>query len=249
MTVSIGGLLIGAPDIFVGAFEQTGTLTVNNGGDIIANGVFIGTHSPAPDATATITGTGSALVATSLVVGSQGDGTLNVTAGGAVESTSGSLGGFGVDTGTVNVDGTGSRWINSGNVTIGMFGFGRLNITGGGRVSNDTVAIGLHPGGSGAGNGSVMVAGVNSRWDVNGRLGIGNDPASGDVGGIGTVTIRSGGTVEVDQDTLVYSDDLLRLDGGTLSTTEISFPTSELSITPGTFRWDSRHPSRRHFSW
>jgi hypothetical protein len=68
---------------------------------------------------------------------------------------------------------------------------------------------------------------------------VGGDPASGSLGGNGSLIIQSGGTVNVAQDTLVYSDDLLWLDGGTLSTTEISFPTSELSITPGTFDWRS----------
>jgi hypothetical protein len=51
--------------------------------------------------------------------------------------------------------------------------------------------------------------------------------------------IEPGGTVNVAQDTVVFGSGFLSLLGGTLSTTEISFPTSELSITPGTFHWSS----------
>ena len=221
LTVTTGGLLIGAPDIFLNGGGDT--LTVSGGGDIIADRFF-------NDGTATITGNGSALVATLM----DGIGTLNVTAGGAVETTSAILGRNFSGHAMLTVDGPGSRWINSGSLTLGANGLGTLRITDGGRVST-TAAVIASPNDFGS---LVTVAGADSTWAINGRLGVGGDPATGS-NGFGIVSIRPGGTVNVVQDTQIFSDDLLLLDGGTLSTTEISFPTSEVSITPGTFRWTS----------
>jgi T5SS/PEP-CTERM-associated repeat protein len=60
LTVSTGGLLIGSPILNVGD-DGNGTLTIQNNGDIIADRTSIGRGATG---TATITGGGSALVAT-----------------------------------------------------------------------------------------------------------------------------------------------------------------------------------------
>jgi T5SS/PEP-CTERM-associated repeat protein len=233
LLVSTGGLVLGSPEIFVGD-NGAGTLSVFNGGDVIADAVIVG-RSSSSSGTATITGNGSALVAANVDVG---DGSLNITAGGAVESTSAVIGAFTFHDGEAIVDGPGSRWVNSNDLVVGDRGGGRLKILGGGRVSNANAFVGRRADSGFIFGVNVLVADADSTWDVNGRLGVGGDPTTGS-DGVGTVAIDNGGSVVVAQDTLIYSRDTLFLAGGTLTTTEISFPTSELNVTPGTFDWSS----------
>ena len=61
-----------------------------------------------------------------------------------------------VDGRAVTVNGTGSKWTNSG----GLQSYGTLNITGGGAVSDTTGDIG----------GVVTVEGVGSKWTNSGGL-------------------------------------------------------------------------------
>ena len=85
----------------------------------------------------TVDGTGSTWTNSgSLYVGNCGNGTLNITGGGAVSNTNGYIGYNSGSTGTVTVAGTGSTWTNSGDLDVGNYGSGTLNITGGGAVSN-----------------------------------------------------------------------------------------------------------------
>ena len=65
--------------------------------------------------TVTVDGTGSTWTNSGdLYVGYYGNGTLNITGGGAVSNTNGYIGYNSGSTGTVTVDGTGSKWTNSG---------------------------------------------------------------------------------------------------------------------------------------
>jgi len=74
-----------------------------------------------------------------LIVGRYGAGTLGVTNGGAVSSTSGYVGLLSDSTGVVTVDGAGSRWTSSASVYVGggstgAGGAGVVNISNGGLV-------------------------------------------------------------------------------------------------------------------
>ena len=90
------------------------------------------------------------------------------------------------------VDGAGSTWNNSNNLTIGRSGSGTLTITNGGTVSNTDGDIGSRLGSTG----SVTVEGTGSTWTNSSDLYVGNY-------GSGTLTITNGGTVTVNGD---YSD-------------------------------------------
>jgi T5SS/PEP-CTERM-associated repeat protein len=77
-----------------------------------------------------------------------GGGTLNITGGGEVSSSgSGNIGYYSGSTGQVTVNGTGSTWTHSGNLSVGTWGSGTLNVTGGGLV-NVASNLQLHSGGT-----------------------------------------------------------------------------------------------------
>ena len=76
-------------------------------------------------------------------MGSFGDGTLSVEAGGTVSNTVGILGNYSGSTGTATVTGAGSAWTNSTALYVGSSGDGTLNVQAGGSVSN---TVGLHRG-------------------------------------------------------------------------------------------------------
>jgi len=121
---------------FVGA-SGNGTLNITDGGAVSnSNTGYIGHNS---DGTGVVTVDGSSSTWTNskgLNVGMWGNGTLNITGGGAVSNEwSGSIGYGSGSTSEVTVDGSGSTWTNSSNLDVGHDGNGTLNITGGGLVS------------------------------------------------------------------------------------------------------------------
>lgn len=182
LTVTTAGLLIGSPLIRVGA-GANGTLTINNGGDVIASDVDIA-FSPGNTATATVTGASSSLLAAALNVGKAASGTLDVLASGRVDSSSGTIASIAGSTATVIVNGGNSQWNDSGQLKIGNAGTGTLNISAGGKVQNTHGFIGFDGGG-----GTVSVSGTNSRWLNSGVVQVG-------LFGEGALTITDGGMVQ-----------------------------------------------------
>ncbi len=85
----------------------------------------------------------------------------------------------------MTVDGVGSSWTNSGDLSVGNSGTGTLTIRNGGTVSN----TGLGYLGNNAGStGTVTVDGAGSTWTNSGDLVVGDS-------GTGTLTIQNGGAV------------------------------------------------------
>ncbi len=162
LVVGAGGQFFGFGDILVGTLGS-GTLTVQAGGELLANDTLIGQGSTG---NATVTGPGSALVTTGLKVGNSTNGTLDVLAAGQVESNNGFIGVNSGITGTVHVDGPNSKWTVSSSLAVGRDGSGTVNVTGGGTVVSDFSSIGTGQGGGGAG--TVNVAGAASQW-INSR--------------------------------------------------------------------------------
>ena len=122
-----------------------------------------------------------------LIVGSRGDATLDVTAGGQVTSGTSYIGDYDTSTGEVNVNGSGSNWSSTGVVTVGWDGAGTLNIMAGGDLESNGGAIGEQTGSTG----QVTVDGAGSLWTVTGNLSVGSM-------GQGTLTVQNGGFVDVD---------------------------------------------------
>jgi T5SS/PEP-CTERM-associated repeat protein len=169
-----------------------------------------------------------------LYVGSDGQGTLGISGGGTVQNFSGRIGWGSSGTGLVTVDGDGSQWHNAGSLTVGNAGTGTLEITDGGSVTTGSDAF---VGENEDSSGTVTVTGAGSIWQIGGRLDIGYDASSLSNGGVGILHIQPGGTVNATQGTAVSLGDQLSLEGGTLSTTQISFPDGGNPDT--NFEWTS----------
>ena len=105
-----------------------------------------------------------------LYVGDYGNGMLNITGGGAVNSAYGYIGYWSGVPGVMTVSGTGSTWNNSYALLVGNSGSGTLTITGGGVVNNGGLGtIGNSPGSTGM----VIVSGTGSTWNNSGNLFVG----------------------------------------------------------------------------
>ena len=121
----------------------------------------------------------------SLTIGESGNGTLNVTNGGRVDSRSAGLGAVVGSTGVANILGADSTWTISSGLVVGVNGDGRLTIDGGGSVISEGSTF---LGGDSGGDGTVTVRGADSMWTNTQELFIGSS-------GSGTLTIEEGGSV------------------------------------------------------
>jgi T5SS/PEP-CTERM-associated repeat protein len=124
---------------------NTGTLTIGRDGDGTLNVVNGGTVTSASgtigDAIGTVRveGAGSTWTNTfDLIIGNASDysgyGTMNIIDGGQVSNRNGIIANHVDGRGDVVVDGVGSTWTNSGDLTVGGAGEGTLVISNGGRV-------------------------------------------------------------------------------------------------------------------
>ena len=183
-TLTTGGLLCASANLL-------GTGTINTHGLVSdVDLVFDDTHGLSQ--TLSITGSGKNITVILNVDGSApmgagygGSGTMSISDGIVVESTSGYVGYESGSTGEVTVDGTGSAWSNGGSLHVGRSGDGTLNITDGGAVSNDYGYIGYYS----SSTSEVTVDGDGSTWS-NSDLYVGR---SGD----GILNITDGGLVTV----------------------------------------------------
>ncbi|MCV3243286.1 autotransporter domain-containing protein [Mesorhizobium sp. ZC-5] len=209
-------------DLIVGV-AGNGALTIADGGAVSNRSAVIGNSG-----TGTVTVTGPTSTWTSnggLLVGQSagGNGTLVISAGGAV--TTGGQGVIGLQAGsqgTATVTGAGSSWTISGDpLFVGASGNGALTIADGGAVSNSDAAIGL------VATGTVMVTGPTSTWTSSGTVEVGQI-----AGGIGTLTLADGATASaasVSIATFTGSTGTLNIGGGpadvpgTLNTGTVTF--------------------------
>jgi fibronectin-binding autotransporter adhesin len=169
----------------------TGALTVSNGGVVGSAGSISIGNNAGSSGTVIVTGAGSHISSSSdMHVGVNGTGSLEILDGAFVSNQEGSIGGgngtsFG--TGTVTVDGAGSRWINTNTFFVGSgsAGTGTLTIQNGGLVGlTDDAFIGSQ------GVGTVTVTGAGSMWTSNQNITIGGV-------GQGTVLVADGGETDV----------------------------------------------------
>jgi len=121
-----------------------------------------------------------------LHVGYFGNGTLEITNGGAVSNTDAYIGWYSRSASAATVSGAGSTWTNFGTLYIGYEGDCPLDITNGGAVSNTDGYIGYDSRSTSV----VTVDGVGSTWANSGDLYVGYE-------GEGTLNIAAGGLVSV----------------------------------------------------
>ncbi|TWU20781.1 putative lipoprotein [Bythopirellula polymerisocia] len=142
----------------------------------------------------TVNGDGSTWTSSGILyVGHEGEGTLNVEAGGQVTSHfEGIVGNLSDSVGTVTVSGTDeadnpSTWTNSSDLIVGKAGQGTLNVEDGGLVSNVFGFIGFDQDSMG----TVTVTGEGSTWTTSNFISVG-------VVGHATLNIEAGGQVSND---------------------------------------------------
>ena len=216
----------------LGSSLQSDSLVVGNGGaatllveaaaTVTSGEAIIGRHSASE---ATVTGDGSKWTTGDLQVGGDtsdpggaaGNGTLNVTAGGSVDSTAAHLGVVAGATGSAIVDGTGSVWtVDRNNLEVGVNGTGSLAVTGGGLVDAANIIIGTSTGG----DGSVRVSGADSTVKSRSDLNVG-------LYGNGSMTVEAGGAVK-------SRDGYVATHGGSTSAVTVTGDGSSWAMT-GTF--------------
>jgi T5SS/PEP-CTERM-associated repeat protein len=206
-TVGPSSIQIGETGVLLSAPADAATLTVRDG-KMVAGTVALGVGfhefpSPLPPrfrARGTLNVDGSAgnavlemVDGSNINVGDRGTGTLNVINGGNVLGESSVfdvsvwIGRFASGIGTVNVDGIGSRFLDSfaATVTVGGEGQGTLSVTNGGRAKADT----FHVAATSGSTGDVLVDGGNLQFETMVVGGQGTIP-----GGSATLTIQNNGT-------------------------------------------------------
>jgi T5SS/PEP-CTERM-associated repeat protein len=152
-----------------------------------ATNAIIDTSSP----NAAVISSGNAQAQT-VIIGFSATGGLTIQSGGTLSDSVGALGRFLGATGTATVDGAGSSWSNSADLSVGYSGAGTLTISNGGAVSNQSGHVGR---GAGA-TGTVTVNGAGSSWTNHIALYVGNS-------GTGALTIQNGGTVSNGADAFI----------------------------------------------
>jgi len=222
-TLTTGGLVCAASDL-------SGTGTINTNG-LVTDVDLVFDASRGLTQTLTLNGVGRSITVNldvdgfrSMGVGHSGNGSMHISDGVTLQSTSGYLGYRSGSAGVVTVSGAGSTWANSDTLSVGLGGDGTLEITDGGVVSSSWYG---HVGSSSGSTGAVTVSGAGSTWD-SGWLSVGS---SGD----GTLNIVDGGLVEVSEDTNVAKNSgsagAINFDNGTLTTGGFWGPGTGLSGT------------------
>jgi len=178
-----------------------GTLSITNGGNV-SSGVGAVGNLTGSNGCITVNGSGSVLslsefnTGQNLTIGGAGNGALSIANGGHVASGNGIVGNLTGAAGSVVVSGTNSVWLVGStqffpaSLTVGDAGNGSVSITNGGNISGEIASAII--GNLAAANGSVVVDGSGSIWQLNQPFG-----ASLIVGGQGngSLTISNGGNV------------------------------------------------------
>ena len=190
-----GGTLATSTLFYASPAHFAGTGTIDTRGLVAdLDLVFDSTHGtnqtlalasqPGQDVTIRLNTSGWAGIVGNLGAGYRANGSLSIRDGIAVYSASGYVGYASGSMGVATVDGTGSKWTNSGSLRVGYNGSGTLKITGGGFASSPHGYIGYNSGSTGV----VTVDGIGSRWSNNADLYVGYQ-------GSGTLEITGGGIV------------------------------------------------------
>jgi T5SS/PEP-CTERM-associated repeat protein len=223
------------PRGFVVGNLGTGNVTISSGGSI--SNVLIGT--PDVPVSATVIGAGAAAVGHVTVTGAgsrwdnsdrfviafDGQGVVDVMAGGVLNTIGVSLGRNPGGRAEVTVDGPGSSFLETRNgMGVGEFGTGTLTVSGGGTVTSTNFAIGNHVGAMGkvaiSGTGShLSVSGDPSQGTNQGNLTIAGEQGPG---GTGSLSVGTGASVAVANTLVIWPGGTTTLAGGSISASTIA---------------------------
>lgn len=173
--------------------QGSATMFIGTAANVASGAVVIGRHTAGQvdvSGSDTLWSTGRLSIGgdTTNAAGTAGQGTLEVKAGGQVESASAFLGAVAGSTGNATVDGSGSGWaIGSDGLYVDVSGYGSLAVSGGGHVDSAETVIGA----KGGSNGKVTVSGIGSALRNTGNIFVGDK-------GDASLHIETGGTVTSD---------------------------------------------------
>ncbi len=214
-TRNVGGMFIGfgGKGLDPGSKGGKGTLTVSNGGSVNTHATWLG-YGAGSDGTLTVTGAGTSYIDEGdMYVGWQGTGTVEISDGASVEifnSLNVSYGGKG----TVTVDGTDTKLVTHGGVSV--FDAGSFTVSGGANVESGSGYIDASTAADAA---TATVTGAGSKWVV-------GDPLTIALEGKGSLLVTDDGTVEANYITLGSRTGavgtLTISDGGQLTTGTLS---------------------------
>ena len=247
-TVSGTGSLLQTGTLALGGSAgSNATLNILNGGVVRTTNVNVASGNLAQTAAINVDGAGSLLdLAGSLNVGTSGSASnafLNITNGGAVESTSGIVGSFPAATGTksVVIAGSGSSWTMSANLNISSGG--SVAVLNGGAVTAATSNIGATPG-----SGRLLIWGPGSEYSIAGNVLIGGGSGTGVVTLADAGLMRVGGALTLGN--AAVSTSILNIGGaeGQAATDAGILNAATLAFGPGVGRLNFNH-TNAHYSF
>ena len=184
LNILSGGTVMSYDDYIGFAADSIGQVTVDGNGSVWET-VYIQVGEEG-QGTLHVTNSGQVIV-DSLLIGSGGDGRLEITKRGIVNSSYAEIGSWSsTATGFVEIEGIGSSWDIDGTVYVGNYGGGVLNVVDGGALETHSGYVGNESGSAG----NVTVDGFNSSWHNSANLYIGYS-------GAGVLEITNGGLVSV----------------------------------------------------
>jgi T5SS/PEP-CTERM-associated repeat protein len=204
-----------------------GVLEIRDGAQVTQAGQVWAGYLSNSSGGITVTGQGTSYTAGSeTVIGSLGNGYLNVNGGASMTSFIVTLGEGANSHGSVWASGAGTSWINSSKLIVGAHGVGSMAVENGAIFSSARSAVGVYADGSGA----VTVRDPGSTWTNDGTLSIGGDSFTSQTQGHGVVTVKDGGRAYAGGTTTIYAGGTLNLQGG-------SFVTPTIALQGGAFNW------------
>lgn len=172
----------------IGTAAGDGSLSIVNGGDLIANSHVSLGDNPGASGLLNVSGAGStiSMPTNGIGIGDYGVGVLNLSSDASITTNSGISLGYEVGAhGTLNINN--ASYFSQNHLYLGGRGEGMLTIANGGLLRTVNGFIGYETSGIGA----ALIDGTGSRWEAAGYVSVGNE-------GAGKLTVRDGGTVITD---------------------------------------------------
>ena len=198
---------------------------IEGGGDVVNQlGGYVGFEAGS-NGSATVTGAGSTWANDFLYVGYNGTGTLDVSSGGSVTSSLGSVGYR--STGSIAISGSNSQWEVTELLLVGEHGNGELTVQSGGNLSSKDLYLGSFS----DSEGTVTVTGSGALLQNSGSLYVGG--TNNGPGGAGTLNIADNALVTVDDTLYTWADGAVNLSGGKLKTSALDIAAGAFQMTGG----------------
>jgi fibronectin-binding autotransporter adhesin len=170
----------------------TGTLNINSGGTVTGSNVSLG-DATTGEGSININGSSSSLTIAprtllgftsggDITLGNSGSANMNISNGGRMNNINATLGQQASGSASVTVNGSGSRWDNTGYLRVGDAGSADITLSNSAALNTDSAVLGSAE--SGSGNVNV----INANWNNSNGLVVGS-------GGSGNLVIAYGSTV------------------------------------------------------